>query len=107
MIVMLNFLKKNQKNNDSVEESKAPTSWLQRLSQGFSKTRKQLSNGLTQLFSGSVKLDDDTLEKLETHLLLADVGIEATTQIIETLKTSAKQKNLLTVKSYNKNYKIS
>lgn len=100
---MLNFLKKNQNNNTSPQEAKtqeAPaagstrSSWLQRLSQGFSKTRRQLSSGLAHLFSGSVKLDEETLEALETHLLLADVGVEATSQIIETLKTSAKQNKI-------------
>ncbi len=89
---MLNFLKKNQKNEETTEK----TSWLQRLSQGFSKTRRQLSSGLIQLFSGSIKLDEETLETLETHLLLADVGVEATTEILDTLKSNAKQKKLTT-----------
>lgn len=97
---MFNFLKKNQNHNESqnnptsVEEPKS--SWLQRLSQGLTKTRQQLSGGIKQLFSGSVKIDAETLEVLETHLLAADVGIEATTKIIDTLKESAKQKKLTT-----------
>ncbi len=95
---MFNFLKKNQNQSQnspsSVEEPKS--SWLQRLSQGLSKTRQQFSSGIKQLFSGSVKIDDETLEVLETHLLAADVGIEATTKIIDTLKESAKQKKLTT-----------
>lgn len=95
---MFNFLKKNQSQNNnnspSVEEPK--TSWLQRLSHGFTKTRQQFSSGIKQLFSGSAKIDDETLEILETHLLAADVGVEATTKIIDTLKESAKQKKLLT-----------
>ena len=95
---MFNFLKKNPSQNQntppSTEEPKS--SWLQRLSHGLSKTRQQLSGGIKQLFSGSVKIDDETLEILETHLLAADVGIEATTKIIDTLKESAKQKKLTT-----------
>ncbi len=83
---MLNFLKKNQNNSKP--------SWLQRLSEGFSKTRRQLSSGLAQLFSGSVKLDEETLETLETHLLMADVGVEATRDILETLKIVAKEKKI-------------
>lgn len=94
---MFNFLKKNQNQNTlpTAEEPKEH-SWLQRLSQGLSKTRRQLTTGLVQLFSGSAKLDEETLEKLETHLLAADVGIEATTKIIDTLKESAKQKKITT-----------
>jgi len=103
---MFNFLKKNQDHKPSVEEPKAPIaaetvsterpSWLQRLSQGLSKTRRQFTSGLTQLFSTSAKLDEETLETLETHLLAADVGIEASTKIIDTLKEAAKQKKLAT-----------
>lgn len=103
---MFNFLKKSANHKPSAEEPKAPDSpeitsvarpsWLQRLSQGLSKTRRQFTSGLTQLFSGSAKLDEATLEALETHLLAADVGIEATTQIIDTLKESAKQKKIIT-----------
>lgn len=85
---MFNFLKKNPEQKES--------SWLQRLSQGLTKTRQQLSSGIKQLFSGAVKIDDETLEVLETHLLAADVGIEATTKIINSLKESAKQKKLTT-----------
>jgi fused signal recognition particle receptor len=101
-VVMLNFLKKNQDNKPSRQEATAQEipetttrpSWLQRLSQGLSKTRRQWGQGLTQLFSASAKLDEETLEILETHLLLADVGVEATAYIIDTLKISAKQKKI-------------
>lgn len=101
---MLNFLKKNQNNKASHQEKAEKdisqsipkkSSWLQRLSQGLSKTRRQLSHGLSQLFSGSIKLDENTLEELETHLLLADVGVEATQDILEKLKQQAKEKKLL------------
>ncbi|MBP9725908.1 MAG: signal recognition particle-docking protein FtsY [Gammaproteobacteria bacterium] len=94
---MFNFLKKNQsQNNPPSSEEPKESSWLQRLSQGLSKTRRQFASGLTQLFSGSAKLDEETLETLETHLLAADVGVEATAKIIETLKESAKQKKITT-----------
>ncbi len=94
---MFNFLKKNQsQNNQSSSEEPKESSWLQRLSQGLSKTRRQFTSGLTQLFAGSAKLDEETLEALETHLLAADVGVEATNKIIETLKESAKQKKITT-----------
>lgn len=96
---MFNFLKKKADENDissieKPEEAKTRPSWLQRLSQGFSKTRQQLTSGLTQLFTGPVKLDEETLEMLETQLLAADVGYEASTKIIEALKISAKQKKI-------------
>lgn len=93
---MFNFLKKNQNQNNPSSNEEPKSSWFQRLSRGFSKTRQQLSSGLAQLFTGSVKLDEETLEILETQLLTADVGFEATSTIINALKESAKQKKITT-----------
>ncbi len=66
---MFNFLKKNpsQNQNGSSSTEEPKSSWLQRLSQGLTKTRQQFSSGIKQLFSGSVKIDAETLEILETH----------------------------------------
>lgn len=63
----------------------------------FSKLRaglKRTGSGLGQLFSGRQSIDADLLEELETHLLMADVGIEATTQIIEDLTARLKRNQI-------------
>ncbi|MBL4941200.1 MAG: signal recognition particle-docking protein FtsY [Colwellia sp.] len=64
-----------------------------RLKQGLSKTRQNLGGGLVDLFRGK-QIDDDLFEELETHLLLADVGVETTMQIIDSLTQSANRKQL-------------
>ena len=64
-----------------------------RLKQGLSKTRKNLGGGLFDLFRGK-QIDDELFEELETHLLLADVGVETTTKIIDSLTKSASRKQL-------------
>jgi len=64
-----------------------------RLKQGLSKTRKNLGGGLFDLFRGK-QIDNDLFEELETHLLLADVGVETTTKIIDSLTKSASRKQL-------------
>ncbi len=64
-----------------------------RLKQGLSKTRQNLGGGLFDLFRGK-QIDDDLFEELETHLLLADVGVETTTKIIDSLTKSASRKQL-------------
>ncbi|CAN0602099.1 unnamed protein product, partial [Ectocarpus sp. 12 AP-2014] len=46
------------------------------------------------LFLGKKQIDDELLEDLETQLLLADVGIEATTDIIERLEARVSRKEL-------------
>ena len=64
-----------------------------RLKQGLTKTRQNLGGGLFDLFRGK-QIDDELFEELETHLLLADVGVETTTKIIDSLTKSASRKQL-------------
>jgi len=64
-----------------------------RLKKGLSKTRQNLGGGLFDLFRGK-QIDDDLFEELETHLLLADVGVETTMKIIDSLTQSASRKQL-------------
>jgi fused signal recognition particle receptor len=54
--------------------------------QGLSKTSANLGEGMANLFLGEKEIDDELLEEMETRLLMADVGIEATTMIMETLQ---------------------
>ena len=64
-----------------------------RLKQSLSKTRQNLGGGLVDLFRGK-QIDDDLFEELETHLLMADVGVETTMKIIDSLTQSASRKQL-------------
>ncbi|CAN4268372.1 FtsY Signal recognition particle GTPase [Methylophilaceae bacterium] len=68
-------------------------SFAQRLKQGLAKTRQQLSGQLNSLFGGG-KIDADTYEELETILLTADIGVAATTKLLENLKKYVKRENL-------------
>ena len=74
-------------------EAENKQGFLARLKQGLSKTRQNLGGGLADLFRGK-QIDDDLFEELETHLLMADVGVETTMQIIESLTQSANRKQL-------------
>ncbi|WP_263080653.1 signal recognition particle-docking protein FtsY [Endozoicomonas sp. Mp262] len=65
-----------------------------RMRKGLSKTRSVLVEGVTELFIGKKEIDDDLLEELETQLLVADVGVEATSEIIEKLTQRVKYKEL-------------
>ena len=68
-------------------------SFAQRLKQSLTKTRQQLSGQLNSLFGGG-KIDADTYEELETILITADIGVAATTQLLENLKKRVKRENL-------------
>lgn len=68
--------------------------WLMRLGQGLSRTRDNLSAGFGDLFLGKKAIDADLFEEIETCLLTADVGIEATRWIISQLEQQVARKTL-------------
>ena len=69
-------------------------SWFARLKQGLAKTSSGLGEGMASLFLGKKEIDDDLLEELETRLLTADVGMEATTAIMNNLTRRVARKEL-------------
>ncbi|WP_205341959.1 signal recognition particle-docking protein FtsY [Denitrificimonas caeni] len=68
--------------------------WFARLKQGLSKTSSSLGEGMASLFLGKKEIDDDLLEELETRLLTADVGMEATAAIMGNLTRRVARKEL-------------
>ncbi|QJP06472.1 signal recognition particle-docking protein FtsY [Pseudomonas multiresinivorans] len=65
-----------------------------RLKQGLSKTSASLGEGMASLFLGKKAIDDDLLDEIETRLLTADVGVEATTAIVQNLTKRVARKEL-------------
>ena len=65
-----------------------------RIKAGLSRTKANLTEQLGTLFLGKKEIDDELLEDIETLLLTSDVGVEATTDIIDRL-TSRVQRNQL------------
>ena len=61
------------------------------LSERLAKTRQSLSSGLADLFVGKKEIDGDILEDIETRLLMADVGVEATQQIVDSITEASKR----------------
>ncbi len=76
-----------------LEETESTLGFFARLKHGLTKTRQNLGGGIFSLFRGK-KIDDELFEELETHLLLADVGVETTTKIIDSLTESASRGQL-------------
>ena len=76
----------------AAEASKA--GFFARLKQGLSKTSASLGEGMASLFLGKKAIDDDLLEEIETRLLTADVGVEATSVIIQSLTQKVARKQL-------------
>ena len=96
---MFSFLKKSApdaKPEAAAEPAPAEAakpSWRERLFKGLAKTRAQWGGKLKTIFSRG-KVDDELLEELETLLLTSDVGIEATTHLLDELKKAAKRDKL-------------
>ncbi len=65
-----------------------------RMRAGLSKTSANLGEGMANLFLGEKEIDDELLEEMETRLLMADVGIEATTLIMDSLQQRVRRREL-------------
>ncbi len=76
------------------DDGKAGGRVFQRLKARLARTRSTLADGVANLFLGRKTIDEDLLEELETLLLTADVGVEATTRIIEDLTGRVRRKEL-------------
>ncbi len=68
--------------------------FFDRLKQGLTKTRDNIVSGIDAVFHGFSEIDDDFYEELEEILIMGDIGINATTDIIERLKKSVKEQHL-------------
>jgi len=67
---------------------------FQRLKSGLAKTSNTLTEGMSSLVLGKKKIDEEVLEELETRLLMADVGMEATQRIINDLTQRSSRNEL-------------
>ncbi|WP_257292116.1 signal recognition particle-docking protein FtsY [Endozoicomonas sp. ONNA1] len=65
-----------------------------RMKRGLGKTRSVFVDGVAEIFVGKKEIDEDLLEELETQLLISDVGVEATTEIIGKLTKKVKYREL-------------
>lgn len=68
--------------------------FFSRLAAGLTKTRNSIVSGIESIFSGSSSIDEDFYEELEEILIMADLGINATTSIIENLKIKVKENKI-------------
>jgi len=67
------------------------------LASRLAKTRRSLGDSMADFFLGKKEIDRNTLDELETSLLSADVGVEATTEIIDDLQSMLSRKALANV----------
>ncbi|QVM91716.1 signal recognition particle-docking protein FtsY [Pseudomonas entomophila] len=78
----------------AVAAEPAKPGFFARLKQGLSKTSASIGEGMASLFLGKKVIDDDLLDEIETRLLTADVGVEATSTIVQNLTQKVARKQL-------------
>ena len=61
---------------------------------GLSKTRKSIASGLDYIFNGFTHIDDEFYEEIEELLIMADIGVETTEEIIESLKAKVEEEKI-------------
>ena len=68
--------------------------FFRRLVDGLSKTRNSIVSGFDSIFTGYSSIDDDFYDEIEEILVMGDIGIKATTSIIDDLKEKVKEQHI-------------
>ena len=82
---MFNFFKKDK--SDKIEKGST-------LKQRLAKSRQKLGSGLSSLLLGKKVIDEDLLDELEMLLITADIGINTTDKVLESVRQNASRKVL-------------
>jgi len=83
----------SESTNETTEEGRKKGLWG-RLKSGLGKTREQFASGMGNLILGEKEIDEEALEELETALLLTDVGMDTTRDIMDKLSGRVKRREL-------------
>ncbi len=79
---------------ETAEEVPEKKGFFARMKRGLARTSNNFSKGMGDLFLGKKEIDEYLLEDLETQMLMADMGMEATTEIIDDLTERVGRKEL-------------
>lgn len=68
--------------------------FFSRLKEGLTKTRNNIVSGIDSVFNGFSSIDEDFYEELEEILIMGDIGVNATGQILDRLRTQVKENHI-------------
>jgi fused signal recognition particle receptor len=80
--------------SDPAHDEEPSGGFWRKLKSGLGKTRGRLAEGVGNLLLGEKEIDEEVLDELETSLLLTDVGIDATREIMDKLRSRVRRKEL-------------
>ena len=76
------------------EEVKEKKGFFKKLVEGLTKTRNNIVSGIDAIFSGFSKIDEDFYEELEEILIMGDLGVKATEEILDSLRQKVKEQHI-------------
>lgn len=79
---------------EEIEENIKKVSFFDKLKDGLIKTRDQFSSQVKNLFTANVKIDDELFEELEEILISADIGMDSTLAIVDSLRDEIKERKI-------------
>jgi fused signal recognition particle receptor len=68
--------------------------FFSKLKEGLSKTRNNIVHGIDSVFSGFSSIDEEFYEELEEILIMGDIGVNATSDILERLRRQVKENHI-------------
>jgi fused signal recognition particle receptor len=86
-----NFETLNQEEEQQPEKKKG---FFKRLVEGLTKTRNNIISGIDAVFSGFSRIDDEFYEELEEILIMGDLGVRATENILDSLREKVKEQHI-------------
>ena len=69
-------------------------SFFDKLKNGLNKTKNNIDEKINEVFSNFRKVDEDLLEELEEALIMSDIGMDTSLEIIDNLRKKIKLENL-------------
>lgn len=76
------------------EEQKEKKGFFSRLVSGLSKTRANIVSGMDSIFNGFSHINEDFYEELEEVLIMGDLGVQATYDILDDLRAKVKERHI-------------
>jgi fused signal recognition particle receptor len=84
--------KKDQEAQTGEEETTEKSGFFSRMRQAVTRTRETFSTRINEIVALTREVDESSLEELETALIMSDIGVQTTTEIIDTLRERARVK---------------
>ncbi len=82
----------SEQNTEETKQKKK--GFFAKLMEGLDKTRKNIMGGVDNVLGAFTKIDEDLFEELEEVLIMADIGVETTMNIIENLRKRVKKEHI-------------